>query len=900
MTIGVLKPQQLRAIVEELWMDDADAVAFGLHASPSIKGPHEVEFGFGVAHVLRADSEFQIREALLDAEEKNDRIIVLTKLHQGELSHDVVARMAKNRVFPFDHIASLCSLFKAKDLDRSICEPGIAQALLEFSPRDGYPPVSAGVLDAGTVWQAICRHVFEMGDREPDLVTLLLWSTTESGPRRYLGASDELRLSLKKHLHSRLGDVADSILRIVESEAGRDALALAVACQVVFGTGDDQVHEAAAARMENYHPKKPISKNIGRMLSDLAIDAVSDLDRREDPRVAQSHLDRADVLVKELGCEDFAYRSSLSRRAFEQRLVRFAKQIKVTLPNLDASAISECERLQQLVSNHRIANQKRFSDQVLRAEMAVRLLRWLSIPKRQSTSFGAQSIDYVKELSFADWARESVCRGDDIPELNNAYVALDSVVAVRQGSYAREFAEGLADWSAVGSTNIGVIGVEHVLENVVTKVIAEKNNVLFIVLDGMSWAVCHELLEDIRQDHWYEATLYESAAIPCPVIAAIPSETRFSRTSLLSGELIEGDSGVEERNFKQYASLVSYSDKRKLPLLFHKKDITAGSRGGVSEEVSKAIGDQKQTVIGVVINAVDDRLANAQQIRDSWTINRIAPLGALLRLARDSGRVVILASDHGHVWHRDNAQQEPFTEGSRWRQDDGRCGEGEIVLSGKRVIPAKKIIAPWSESIHYKRKQHGYHGGATPQEMVCPLVLLTDKSSAYTGLQECAYPKPEWWAPAPTASPVLVESVIQVTVPSGPPMLFDIHAELEEPPKPKADTSHLNVPAVSSEETWIDRLIKSQAYKDQRAKVRRHALDDGTVRSSLQALVTNGCIMTPAAFANAASVSVARLDGIVANLRRILNVDGYEIITFSRYENRIELNISKLKRQFDL
>ena len=58
--------------------------------------------------------------------------------------------------------------------------------------------------------------------------------------------------------------------------------------------------------------------------------------------------------------------------------------------------------------------------------------------------------------------------------------------------------------------------------------------------------------------------------------------------------------------------------------------------------------------------------------------------------------------------------------------------------------------------------------------------------------------------------------------------------------------------------------------------------------------------MTPAAFANAASVSVARLDGIVANLRRILNVDGYEIITFSRYENRIELNISKLKRQFDL
>ena len=32
----------------------------------------------------------------------------------------------------------------------------------------------------------------------------------------------------------------------------------------------------------------------------------------------------------------------------------------------------------------------------------------------------------------------------------------------------------------------------------------------------------------------------------------------------------------------------------------------------------------------------------------------------------------------------------------------------------------------------------------------------------------------------------------------------------------------------------------------------------------------------------------------------MLNVDGYEILTLDRNENRIELNIAKLKRQFDL
>jgi len=903
MTVGVLNPQQLRVIVEDLWLDDADASAFGLHAASSIKGPQEVEFNFGVAHVLRADSEFQIREALLEAEENNNRIILLTKLHQGDLSQDVVARMAKNRVFPFNHIASLCSLFKAKELDRSICEPGIAHALLEFSPRDGYPPVSAGVLDAGTVWQALCRHVFEMGDREPDLVTLLLWATTESGPRRYLESTDELRGSLRSRLHSRLGDAADAILRIVESDAGADALAVAVACQVVFGSGEDEVQEAAAARLEPYQQKKPISKNTGRMLGRLANDAIADLDRRDDSRISQSHLERADVLIKEIGCENLTHRNQLSRSGFEQRLIRFAQGVKRAVADLDEAAISDCEQQQQYVAAHRIAKQRRFSDQVARTEMAIRLVRWMQQPMPEVNSFGEQSIAYVKELSFVDWAREAICRGDDIPELADAYLALDGAVSKRQRSYAKSFANGLKDWSSAGSTDIGVIGVEHVLDQVVAKIVSQKNKALMIVLDGLSWAVCHELLEDIRADHWYETTLDENAEIPAPVIATLPSETRFSRTTLLSGELVVGEAGAERRNFKQHPALLDASNNQKPPVLFHKKDITSGSRGTVSEELSKAILDDKQAVVGVVINAVDDRLANAQQIRDDWTINRINPLGALLRLARDSGRVVILASDHGHVWHRSDAQHEPSTEGSRWRENDGSCAEGELVVSGKRVVPADSIIVPWSETIHYKRKQHGYHGGATPQEMVCPLVILTEKSSSYTGVQECGYPKPEWWSPTPVASPVETEPVVVVTVPKGPPTLFDLIPETESDKTEEtiADSSSIKVPeVVTGGVDWIDQLIESQAYKDQRAKIKRHPLDEATVRASLEALIANGGIMTPVAFANAANVPAARLDGMIAKLQRLLNVDGYEIVTMDRTENRVEVSVAKLKRQFDI
>lgn len=899
-----LSPQQLRSIVEELWLEDADASAFGLHVSSSVKGPPEVEFEFGIAHVLRADNVFQIREALLEAEEKNDRIILLTKLQQGDLGHDVVARLARSRLFPFNHVASLCSLFKAKELDRSICDPGIAHALLEYSPRDGYPPVSAGVLDAGTVWSALCRQVFDMGDREPDLVTLLLWATTEKGPTRYIEATSELRGSLRHRLHSRLGDAADAILRIVDSGAGGDAVALAVTCQVIFGSGDEPVLDAAAARLEQYHQNKTISKAIGRMLGELASDAIADLDRRDDPRIAQSHLERADALLEQFHCKDHSYRNGLSRQGYEQRLIRFGQHIKRAIAKPSKAAIADCEQQQKCVADHRIGRQRRYADQVLRTEMAVRLIRWLNQPPAEATSFAEQANAYVKELAFADWAREAVCRGEDIPEVSDAYIALDAAVSKRQRGFAEQFAKGLADWSSVGSTSIGVIGVEHVLEEVVAKVVAQKNRVLMIVLDGMSWAVCHELLEDIRQDHWFESTFDEDSAIPHPVIATVPSETRYSRTSLLSGELTDGDQAKERRNFKENPALVDCSDRRKPPVLFHKKDITEGSRGAVSEEVSKALLDAKQNVVGVVINAIDDRLANAQQIRDNWSISRINPLGALLRLARDSGRVVVLASDHGHVWHRTDAQFEPSTEGSRWRQNDSESKDGELVVSGKRVIPADSIIVPWTETIHYKRKQHGYHGGATPQEMVCPLVLLTDRSSDYSNLKRCAYPFPDWWSPAPVASPVAYEPVVHVAVPSGPPTLFDnLELEKDEAGRRK-DEPALTIPPSSPNlhpsPDWIDRLLASQAYKDQKSKIKRHPPQDSVIRQVLETLNAAGGFLTPGAFIKETSMPAARLDQVIANIRRVLNVDGYEILVIDRTENKVELNIAKLKRQFDV
>ncbi len=184
--------------------------------------------------------------------------------------------------------------------------------------------------------------------------------------------------------------------------------------------------------------------------------------------------------------------------------------------------------------------------------------------------------------------------------------------------------------------------------------------------------------------------------------------------------------------------------------------------------------------------------------------------------------------------------------------------------------------------------------------MVCPLVVLTDRSSAYSGLHPCEYPKPEWWSSAPTLTSAVEEPSVAVTARKGQASLFDLD-EVPEVGDDHAPTMDGLAPApLAPTKGWIGRLLASEAYRNQKELIRRHAPEDDVVRRCLEALDASGGMTTPTAFSKFADVPAARLDGLIARIQRLLNVDGYEILTLSRAENRIELNIGKLKRQFDL
>ena len=292
---------QVRSKVAWVLQKEPDALVIGLHAAGPWQGDGELDLGERRFAVVRADTVLEVREALADAEALARPTVVLTGLEQGELGHDVVARLARGKLCPVDIWEGVKALFKARQLDPSLRDRCLAEALLAHRPPGGeYPPVPAGVLDAATAWRAIFHHALGMEDREPDLPGLLRWAARRPGraatSRRRPNSATPRGRAWPRRWGRRPGRSSTSSRRA--RPATRSALA--VACEVVFAEGaDEPALQAAAARLERFHRNRPIPPDVGRLLARAGRDAIDDLDRDE-PEQAQGHLLRADALLREV------------------------------------------------------------------------------------------------------------------------------------------------------------------------------------------------------------------------------------------------------------------------------------------------------------------------------------------------------------------------------------------------------------------------------------------------------------------------------------------------------------------------------------------------------------------------------------------------------------------------
>jgi hypothetical protein len=838
--------------------------------------------------VYQCDSQLQMRLALQGASETASTTVLITPLDQTKVSDDILVRMALRKLHPINSWEIVKSLFKARELDPRITRHSfLADLLLEHAGagnRD-FPPVAGGCLDAETVWNILLSERLGLSGAHPDVVELLRCTAEFDLAGQWKTCPAEFRNAARDWIGETAGEVAKVVLKCIESEHGATALAVGLAMGIVYDDTVGHDLDKAAGRLEAYVGTNNLSIEYARLWRAAASIALTHVQKA----TLRHCLDDAETIVENIGAGSHAWRSSVLESGFEQRLSRLGEAIAIHVDSRATAIPPELLKLFDAAREHRLARAS--GRRMERIAMAVRLLRWLADKNAEKTGrpSGLLAIAqrYASDGGFVDWARQVLCGGEANKDLATSFVRLVARVTEFRQEENRRFGQALREEQAMGAAALGLIPVEQIIDHLITEA-AKAAPVLLLLVDGMSWAVFLELISDIKTRDWIELS-FGTTLSRFVGLAALPSVTEVSRTSLFCGELRRGQAADETQGFAAHPRLVAESLPGFPPKLFHKAALRDEDDSSLASDIRGALANKKQRVVGVVINAVDDYLDKGDQVDVTWTMQRIRVLEPILAEARAAGRLVILLSDHGHVLDRET-EVGGGTDGLRWRRPGDEKTEGEVEVSSARVMlpDGGRVVVPWSERIRYGSKKNGYHGGATPQEMLIPVALLWPELDEPEGYEELPDMLPSWWA-EPTVARLAPVAAKQPQRPAKADVLplFDRHRI------PRAEST--------GDDLWIKALLQSEVFATQKRKLAGRApIDDATVQKLVATLVSRGGSMTATALASAVGVPAHRLPGFLAVIQRLLNVDGFSILDRQEAANTVVLNISLLKKQFEL
>lgn len=399
-----------------------------------------------------------------------------------------------------------------------------------------------------------------------------------------------------------------------------------------------------------------------------------------------------------------------------------------------------------------------------------------------------------------------------------------------------------------------VVPLHRLWKHVVAPLWQERDDtgVYVVVLDGCSYPVFLDLLYELAQHPAYPMGIRPDADGRVRGIAALsplPTVTSHARGALFLGELPQ-DPLVAETVFRDQQE--ARTDKARLNQnavlgprarqLFLKGDLTDGGH-----RLLETLRDPAVQVVAAVFNAVDDQIGSS----NTGAVVRIAPESIMgfrpsLEVALRAKRRVLVTADHGHS---------PFVDSSL------RVGEGaapryqvlgpaspipdgfmEIDVRGLGGPPARRAFA-WRSGVYLGGQQVGFHGGCSLEEMVVPMAWIVER-----GLQA---DEPAWWYGA-GALPV-VEPVRRAP----------------EPPPPTP------MPARQPQLQLFDPGARAEALP---LPVELLAKLGGDERSFLVLLQENGSLKT-SEIATRMSKPVARVNGLIVQLRRKLHTAGVELFT---------------------
>lgn len=798
--------------------------------------------------------------------EPGQRLVVLTDRPREDLGDAVLARAYKQTIDLPDEWSTIPRLFPgAREVSRELrALDWAATALLDHQPSEGWPRSPELAVTAQHAVGSLLAHVIGQPattSLDPILVLTLLGQRTARNA--WTEVDPSLRSKLIRWAHDAIGPAAAIALQVAQRQEHISPLAVGLALDVLWSDegSPSEAQVAARVRMENYVDGKTIAVADAKTTAQAAHSAVLRLESAHTSELPVA-IKQAEALLMDVGWGEGAERSLILRAGYDSRLRDLAEAL-----SSDAQVEEALARLKQ----HRDSGGPSVPD------MAVRLSRWLHTPEAETGSLADDVQRQVDDGAWVDAALGAVWSGSDDPEVSAAYGQLIMKVRERRHERDRRAAGRLHEVNASGQGKT-VAGVERLLADIVAPWRAHEP-VLLVVMDGMSSAISTTLSAEVSGLgllEWVPRATHRRTA----AVAALPSLTNVSRTSLFCGEVRAGDSDDERRGLSKRFPKAE---------LFHKGGLRADGGAALPDAAWEAIHDSSVKVVGVVINAIDDATHKNDTSGSEWTMGQLEPLRALLDAAVATGRTVVITSDHGHVVERGTEKLTSPGAESRWRPtSSGDVADGEVLVSGPRVAAAGgEAVLLWREDARFGPTHAGYHGGASLAELTVP-VLVFRGATAGPGL--------EAWEPAVPQTPAWWNDPVNVgEEPQAPPKIKGKKAHA----KPALDDALFQI-AMDEPKDVVDSVMASVTYSDQREMAGRGALADDDVRTVLRTLVDRKGRSHVDTVAAALGVPATEMGPVLAGVRRLLNVDGYPVVEKDPDGVTLRVDLALLREQFEV
>ena len=853
-------------------------------------GPAVIESPIGSVRVVVGPSPLAVRIAMV--EHPDDILAIITPLSVGELGSEVAARAWRGhpvRPSPWDAVTSL---FRVQQIDPSLRpHKWMLDLLVRFAPSTGYPQPASQVLDRDTAWRTLYRHGLHLPDGPITTGQLLQWAAGAEAATSVARLDKDARHNVGAQLAREIGPAAEPLLEMVAAGKTADLVALGIVLDALWPAPDPV---ARALLQERYLDRRAISDHAATDWGAAAVAIVRDaLDHAHRAGVVQ----RAEQIIAEIDPDGTAD-STVLEGSLLRRLARFGEALAAAFDDHAPDALAQAQTALEQAKAHDLASSQ--PERLEAAEAAFRLTRrWFTERAEDLKDLDQLTAGYIADGGWVDACRHRLAEGETVQALVEVYERISARVDEERRTRDRMFAKAVSSEATAAAPtpsleSVRPLRIEQVLETVLAP-LAEQRPVLLLVVDGLSHAASVPMIEDLLAAGWKPQG---PAGRPLSgVVATLPTVTICSRASLLAGRLTAGGQDVEREGFESHDRLVEAGGGQR-PRLFHKSDLRV-SESEVAPEPRELIADAEQRVVGVVVNGVDDFLGAGGQVRLAAGLDGVPLMRQLLGAALEGGRTIVLTSDHGHILGSGQRVIAPNGGGERFRLvGDQGPADDEVLLEGPRVLRGDgRIVAAADDGVRYIGvAKYGYHGGATPAEVLCPLFVLTSQQTELEGWQPIGRHVPTWWDPArPDVELELDVGVVPEAPVAATPAAEEPQLSLLEP----TTTPSVAAAPAASRPAWLDQLLASPRLEDQRQLAGRVSLEEADLALLLRVLVASGGTASGAALQRTLDVPSSRLRGKLEAARTLLDVDGYPVLRIEA-DGTAALNIDLLVQQFEI